>query len=265
MKLKEIKYAAFDLDGTLLDEKGRLFEGVKQGIELIVKNAITPIIITGRTYNSFCSLDLEKTFLNMFDDVVLLNDGNVSFHRKKELLTIKNKLSNKLFPYLYQIYKGNAEFVVEADGKHYASSRQAILKYSMIYMIPRKYMHLVDLDKEILEGITNIFVFPQKKIDLSKLTEQFTCNISDIDFLNAMVITPCNSCKGVALEYHLREYFAEKNLQHVIAFGDGYNDCIMLRNCKVGVAVQRSHEAAIEHSNFHLDQPIGEFLYKIFS
>ncbi|MBJ8030417.1 HAD hydrolase family protein [Bacillus cereus group sp. N21] len=264
MKFEGIKYAAFDLDGTILDEKGKLFDGVNQGIKLLVSKSITPIIITGRTYDSFRGLRLEKEFLKMFNDIVILNDGNVFFHRGTGSLTIKSVLSSMLFPFIYSLLHDKAEFVIEADGKHYASNRQAVLKYSMIYMVPRNYIHVVNFNQQNFGGITNIFVFPPDKIDLSMLTKRFACNVAYIDYLNTVVITPSNTCKAVALKKHLREHFDETSLQHIVAFGDGYNDRNMLRNCKIGIAVEKSHKDAVEHCDYHLDQPIGKFLHKTF-
>ncbi|MCY7540832.1 HAD family hydrolase, partial [Bacillus pumilus] len=63
LNLCEIRFAAFDLDGTLIDDRGELIGDVHGAVNMLRQRGIIPIIMTGRTYDSFFSLDLDPSLL----------------------------------------------------------------------------------------------------------------------------------------------------------------------------------------------------------
>ncbi|MGE6631473.1 HAD hydrolase family protein [Bacillus sp. NPDC077027] len=258
-----MKFAAFDLDGTLINEKGQLIGDVQGAVKKLRHKGITPLIITGRTYDSFFSLDFDPSFLNLFHHAVLINDGNVTCHHQERTFTVRNILEPSLCQHLVSLLDGKAEFVIEASGKHIASSKSARLKYSMLYMLPRGRIEVGDIRQHSFEHVTKLFVLSADKMDVAKEVSHFNCHVADAHFLNAKVISPKGICKAALLKQHLIEYFGEQNLERVIAFGNGYNDRLLLKQAKCGIAVQDSHPSAIELCDIHLEESIPEFIQKV--
>lgn len=261
--LRSIRFAAFDLDGTLLGRSGELFPGVMQGIEALVKANVTPIIVTGRTVDSFMSLRLADDFLDLFDDEVICAGGNVVVNRKTGVISVHATLPDGLFSDVNRWPFGNADFVVEMNGRHYARSKLAALLYSLLYGVPRSLISIMDFTMTRPQCVSRLVVLPRKPIPRDQLNIE-GCSVTFEPQWHAVAITPGGTCKAEGLVRLLSRKYGEADLDHVIAFGDGRNDCMLLRRSRVGVAVQGSHEEAVAAADVHLDGPIGTSLISMF-
>ncbi|MER3114788.1 HAD hydrolase family protein [Bacillus altitudinis] len=263
LNLRKIKFAAFDLDGTLIDDRGELIGDVHGAVNMLRQRGIIPIIVTGRTYDSFFSLDLDRSLLALFHHDVLLNDGNVICHHEKKTFEVKQYVDAALCQQIITSLDGKAEFVMESHGKHVASSKSAKLKYCMLYSFPREKIEVGHKKEFNFERVTKLFILPKEKVDLARQLKDCHCDVADAQFLNAQVISPKGICKADMLEHHLFDCFGERDFDRVIAFGNGHNDRLMLKKAKWGLAVQDSHPSAIELSDVHLQEPISDYLFKV--
>ncbi|QPA52723.1 HAD-IIB family hydrolase [Lysinibacillus sphaericus] len=259
-----IKFAAFDLDGTLLNEQGKLIRDVHNGLHNLVCQGIVPFIVTGRSLDSFLSLELSDEFLSLFNENILCSDGNILFNREKKEIKVYSSLKRELLYFIDDYYKNQAEYIVEVDGIHYATSKEAVLKYSMVFSTKRNKIKLLDLQTLNFNSLTEIIIFPHKKTSEISLPLYIKpwCNTQHMKYFNSTILLPRDICKATGLVNFLKEEFGNQNLNHVIAFGDGRNDTTLLKESKIGIAMNISHEEAIANCDIHLDVSIGEFLNK---
>lgn len=260
LNLCEIKFAAFDLDGTLIDDRGQLMGDVFGAVNMLRQRGIISMIVTGRTYDSFFSLNLDPSLLALFHYHVLLNDGNVICHHQEKTFDVKQYIDADLCQQIISLLDGKAEFVIESHGKHVASSKSAKLKYSMLYTFPREKIEVGHKKELSFSHVTKLFILSKEKIDLAHQLRHCQCDVADAQFLNAQVISPKGICKADMLRHYLLERFGERNLDRVIAFGNGHNDRLLLKKAKWGLAVQDSHPSAIELSDVHLQESIYDYL-----
>lgn len=262
LNLREIKFAAFDLDGTLIDDRGQLIGDVHGAVNILRQRGIIPMIVTGRTYDSFFSLNLDPSLLHLFHHDVLLNDGNVVCHHQKKTFDVKQYLDSALCKQIISLFDRKAEFVMESNGKHVASSKSAKLKYCMLYTFPREKIEVGHKKEFHFDRVTKLFILPKETIDIAHQLRDCYCEVADAQFLNAQVISPKGICKADMLGHHLLDCFGESDLGRVMAFGNGHNDRLLLKKAKWGVAVQDSHPSAIELCDVHLKEPIYNYLLK---
>ncbi|PEC08081.1 HAD-IIB family hydrolase [Bacillus toyonensis] len=262
LKKQKIKFAAFDLDGTLLDANGKLFVNTIQGLIAMRNQDIKMFIVTGRTIDSFLSLSLPIEFLELFNENIICNDGIILYNTKTKLVKSHSSISSDVFLKTIENLTNKNEIVIEIDGKHFSPEKAPALKYSMLFKINRGAITIKEQKINSTKNLTKIVMFPQqnevkKIVDSLKNTE---CNVKELKFLHAIEITPKETCKATGLLNFLSERHNINNLNSVIAFGDGINDCTLLKKSKIGVAVNNSHPKAIENSNVQLNQSLGEYL-----
>src|SRR5689334_10789018 len=77
------RFAAIDLDGTILTAEGRATEDMRRGLAALRGLGVRLIVATGRSPWSFASLRLDPALLELFEPVLVLHDGDVIFHRER--------------------------------------------------------------------------------------------------------------------------------------------------------------------------------------
>lgn len=251
---------AFDLDGTLINSKEEIFAGVIEGLEILRAKGLRLVIVTGRTPIEFKKLSLPDSFISLFQNKVICNDGNTEYDittgKTCGLHTFEEAFLYKILPFV----KLWGSFVLEKNGKLYASNREALLKISMLFQISRASVELYNENLIIPIHVTHIYIFPK---DNQSKAELFRINIPNVgiresEFFEMVKLFPKNSCKARGLKIVLQ--CQGITLDEVIAFGDGENDISLFIACKLGVAVQQSVESLIRIADFHLNTSLGEFL-----
>ncbi|MEI3896113.1 MULTISPECIES: HAD-IIB family hydrolase [Bacillus] len=255
--LKGFKFAAFDLDGTIVNERGEISQNIEKAILKLRKSGITPIIATGRVLQSYKNLFSSNRYNKLFHNKIVCHDGNILYEEGK--ITILKKIDLDFFWSIFYSLKSSADFVVINNGECFAETKSAALKYSMVYRINRSQIIVKSFDEINLNGLSNVYVFPKDKDKQISINYFSNYNVKPISYLNAFKITP-NVNKADGLIKLLATDFHEKNLEKVIAFGDGENDVQMLNNCAIGIAVQNSHPAAINCSTYSINIPIEKFI-----
>lgn len=252
----QLRYAAFDLDGTVLDDDGNLFEGVEEGIAALRGYALVPIVVTGRSYGSFRSLNLPEDFLALWDDGFLLSDGNVLLERATRTISCRTALSSEVLRSL--LAHGCSDLVAEYAGEPIALSRRAALQFALAYRLPRSNLQ-IDMTPRLSAPLTRVTVFSDHDLTRRALGD-LPYVLSRIQPYGASVVRPEGTCKALALAAYLKHRFGETSLDRVVAFGDGENDTSLLASAALGVAVQGSCHDAISQCALHLTEPLGVFL-----
>jgi hypothetical protein len=235
------RYAAFDLDGTLLDAESNLVSGALDGVRRLAALGLRAFLVSGRSSVSFRRLRLPD---GLFEADVLLSDGDVLLGAG-----LTRSLPDDV-PELLRA-KGVADFVVEQpDGPH-ASSRAAALAYAMAYRLPRGLVAVAPVTGPA--GAIVAFADPALLSGLPARAEV-------LNHLGAVVLRPLGSCKANALGEVLSRRFGEAGLRGVIAFGDGPNDACLLGTAGFGVALT---DVAARHASIRLTEPLGDYLARL--
>lgn len=257
---------AFDLDGTIINECGELYPGVHDGVRKIKNKGLKCIIITGRNVQSFQSLSLSIEFLELFEDCILCEEGNVVYNWKNKKITIRNSLPVNTFSNVFDnINKLN--FVWISNGKLFFSNRSALLYYCALYNIKNCNTAKDDIEEEKKEynNITFLLLFI-KNHDI----EEFIDTESDkyqseliSGKLSRLKISPINTCKSVNLNGFLKKQY-RLNLNNVISFGNDHKDYNLIKNSGLGIAVENCTSDLINVADIHLNKPIGLSLQNLF-
>ncbi|MGW7466953.1 HAD family hydrolase [Streptomyces xantholiticus] len=242
-----LRYAAFDLDGTLLDATGGAPQAVVAGISRLRGLGLLPIIITGRSLPSFQRLTEIGPLLALCHLEVLLEDGDIVLDRVGGGCRMVAELPPSA---VERVVQDCADVVGSCDGRLIASSRRAAAAYSMAYGIPRR-----DIDIAPLTGpTTRLVVLDGAPSDLPGTQRR------SLRAFGATLLTAAGRGKAVGLTDLLIERFREHGLSQVMAFGDGDNDADLLAASRIGIAVQGCSPAAHAAARIHLERPLGAYL-----
>ncbi|WP_225809595.1 HAD hydrolase family protein [Streptomyces spinosus] len=252
-----LRFAAFDLDGTLLAVDGTFRPGLTRRFLGLRRQGVVPLLVTGRTAGSFRHVDPDGAHLGALEDRVLLSDGNVVLDRATGALTTLRSLPAAAFGRLAGA--GLSNLVAELDGALIATSRRAALQYTRGYALPRSEV-VVDPGLDCAAGtLTGVTVFDSCP-DLDALLTGVPHEIDRIGAFGAAVVRPEGTCKASGLAEYLSRYWGRSGLDTVVAFGDAHNDGCLLGSAALGVAVAGADEVAVRHSDIRLTEPIEAFL-----
>lgn len=250
-------FAAFDLDGTLLTLNGLLEDNIEHGLRNFISIGVKPIIVTGRPLDSFQSLNLKSDILSLFQDIIICQDGNVFYNTKSNEVEAYKYISSSYFLELYTQFSEDIDFIINLNGRCYAQSKNALLKYSMIYRTNRKLINIESFSNLELKNIIDIYIFPHKEFTFY-IPENKSYEFKKLPFLNAVRVKPRVS-KAEGLLRLLSKEYNINDLSKVVAFGDGRNDIPMLKECGLGITVCSSHPEAVKHSDITLKSSLGDF------
>lgn len=261
LAISNYEVAIFDLDGTLIDESGSKFEDIDIGLDNLLSKGLKIILATGRSVPSIKSIKEKYSFFQYFYPKIVCNDGNTIYDTYSEHVITLNFLNRNFFREFYAQTKDRAGVVIEAGGKLFADSREAKTKMSMLYKeIGRSSITQIDFHQLQSLEISEIHVFP---IHESILLDIFYpgSKIKSLNFFNCIKIIPEESCKSNGVIYLLNEL--GYHFSQAIAFGDSLNDCNLLKQSQIGVAVENSVSELVQIADIHLNGPIGAFLCKL--
>ncbi|MFI7110340.1 HAD hydrolase family protein [Nonomuraea sp. NPDC050227] len=251
---RTLRFAAFDLDGTVLDRSGRFVAGLDAGLRRVRGSGLIPIIISGRSYQSFLLLALAANTIELWDHCVLLDEGDVVYDRANDNLHYRRVLPAHTVATLLGL--GQSDLVVQWRGTHHASSARAAAAFAMAYELPRVGIR-VGLPPESARP-TRVTVFGTHSDLCTAVGSEVDVDV--IRPFGATVLRPRSAGKAASLAAHLAAAFGEPDLTRVIAFGDGDSDASMLAACRIGVAVAGSSAAALAAASIQLDHDLPGFL-----
>jgi hydroxymethylpyrimidine pyrophosphatase-like HAD family hydrolase len=252
-----LRFAAFDLDGTLVDAEARFFDGTLDGVAGLRARGVLAFIVSGRSVESFRRLRIALDVVRIFDSAVLLSDGDVCLNSADLTVDHARTLPADVAGHL--LAAGIEDLVAEGPDGFRASSRTAALAYALAYRLPRNVI-AVDTTLGLAVGHSTAIVAFGEQVALSGALSGLPVRLQPTYGRGAVVIRPAGSCKASALVRLLHRRFGEVDLSRVVAFGDGANDACLLGAAALGVAVPGGDELAVTHADLTLTGSLGDFL-----
>lgn len=256
MDLSNVRLAAFDMDGTLLNRNSQMTEATKEACRLLQSSGCKLVLSTGRTYAS--ALIPVDHF--PFDGYVCSNGAAIhemdgSLIKSSPLpvdivIDAVHKIRQK--PIYYELHdtesnrwmirddRERIETLLDDDTSLEGLSLRRFSFYKLARLVELE--ELLDKIKSNEAKIVKLFIWHRDPEQLQWVSEQLAAwsevaTITSSGELNVEVIA-----KGVSKWQGLR-YFCEKwNLtaEQVAAFGDADNDLDILTNVGVSVAMENA-------------------------
>ncbi|MER5431777.1 HAD hydrolase family protein [Streptomyces sp. NPDC002588] len=252
-----IRFAAFDLDGTLLDADGCFRPNIAERLSGLRRRGLVPLVVSGRSVTSFLRVDPGGGTLAALEDHVLLGDGNVLLRRGTGEITVLRRLPDAALTRLLD--HGVTDLVAEIDGTQLAWSRRARLRYAHAYDVPRSCLGLHSSRTVPSGALTGIAIF-EPLATPTEILAGLPHEWDRISSFDALLIRPHGTCKATGLADYLTRYRAPAGLQEVVSFGDAYNDGCLLGSSGIGIAVSNADSIAARYSDLQLREPVEDFL-----
>ncbi|MDO4500535.1 MAG: HAD-IIB family hydrolase [Erysipelotrichaceae bacterium] len=228
-----------DLDGTLIPETFAASKEALECINEVIESGNEMVIATGRTRNGIKLSGIDKPIYKIVMNGALIID-------KKGNIIFQNTIDESIVEKLYNKFKlANIEFVT-AEKSYFTISKEKYLdEYSKWDVWSRK-----TEKKGALEGLLANYVFDSKledfkdkvlKINILELNEEKRKqNIKYVNSVKELINTPFDYRVLELNNRSISKYSAISYLQklegwkdgEMYAFGDGENDCEMLKNIK---------------------------------
>ena len=260
-----IKLVAIDLDGTLLHSDHKLSDFTKETLRELHKNGVFISIATGRSVSSI------QKYIN---ELGLDNVPCVGFNGATGVKLSPNQAT------VETIFLSSIPSLKTKELLHYASENNVVAQYyngktSEIFAVP-----LNDEHKDLMKRYSDLVGYAQ-----TKLEDYETC-VAETDPAKILLMTnqPDALIKDIEIKFGKEAFHTIRGSPHpffveflepgvdkgsaltkicqaldiditnnVAAFGDGDNDCEMLRKVKYGVAMANARDVTKACANHVLD------------
>lgn len=232
----EIRLAAMDMDGTLLDSQKRLpadfMDWVKRHPE------IKTVIASGRQYYT-----LVKDFIPVKDRLIYIAENGGFVFEKGEMLYSNEMNKEDILECLKLVdtIKGLTPILCGAESAYMRPAKEHILREVSVY-----YDHLQETenlyDTAMRDVIVKIAVFADEKAaevsmkHFKDIKPHLAAVLSGDSWID---ISNCTVNKGIAVDFIQKKYGIERSQS--MAFGDYLNDAELLRNCGESYCMKNGH------------------------
>jgi Cof subfamily protein (haloacid dehalogenase superfamily) len=268
-RLREIDLVVFDVDGTLLNDKGEIGEKTKQLIRDLKKQGVIFSFASGRLHSALMPIAEELNILVpliSLDGTVIKSSISKEFvyrsflkqnHVKKAIELSENFLVNIALCHANAIYFTESNSVIP----------KLIDKYGAVYEQVKSYEDYTSETLEIVFAGDNRRAVEYLR---DKFTFPFTlgCSISffrshTYDEIYYLEVRRSGSSKGKALMRLIKHL--EIDILNTAVIGDWYNDISLFETDAIKVAVQNSiseikRKADIVLKKTNNDDGVSEFL-----
>ena len=250
----EVRWCVCDLDGTLLDSKGRLGEENVTALKKLMTRGVDVILATGR-----CDLFVREFFdkLGLFQPVISCNGGLVRNVVTGEILyrkVIGAALAAKLTDFCLQNGYDTLAYTDEhvyflAGSKKVGVYHRYNAEVESAFQVPLREVHCVDdlpLEDVIKFLISGINPEIALRIQAELEGEHSLSMVQSMPDVLDIMAEGVN--KGEALEL-----LAEKlgmDLSRTVVFGDNHNDISMLKLAGIPITVANAEAAVKELAKF---------------
>jgi Cof subfamily protein (haloacid dehalogenase superfamily) len=239
---------AVDIDGTLLDSKGKLTEGTKKAIKAGVEKGLIFTICSGRPIQGVESLNQE---LSLDLPFITYNGAMVVMGKSREILYEKGLPQKNAREIIELGRKYNTTIIIWSDNRLFAFElNERVKDYKRISNVEP--IIISDADEIIKKGITKIIWYDEPE-KLKKYQNEIGKYLSDgVNYHTSRPIflefVDRNASKAIAME-KLGEHFGIKQSE-MIAIGDGFNDLSMIEYAGLGVAMANSEAGVKEKADY---------------
>lgn len=245
--MTKYKWCVCDMDGTLLNSQGSISEKNEAALKKLQSKGMEVIIASGRTDLMVKSYVKQ---LGLTGSVISSNGGLIRNIKTGEILYSKLIEKSVVREILSYCIENNVDFLLYTLDMVYGNEGNPLMhKYekrneelSENLKAPLSYLYNIsEIDNiDVLKVLLVCREQPERIIELQKhfsKNKRITAVSSAVGLLDIMA---SNISKGSALKI-----LAEKmgiDLNHVIAFGDNYNDVEMLKCVGMPIAVENAVE-----------------------
>lgn len=247
-----IKLFAFDIDGTLLDNKSKVPDSSIEALKKLDDAGIKVVLASGRV---FSSVKYNQNLLNIRGPIVATNGSLISLDGRDIYKTYP--LEEDKLKQLYEFCISNKLDFHIYDDENYYTNRVNLEKikhleidnnYGMNYQVNLIYKN--DPISYLIENNKKAVKFQISGIDDIDLSRNEIVKILNNDFSDSLYITSSgfsqleignkNATKWSSIEEICEILGINKN--EVAAIGDAHNDIPMVSNAELGFAMGNAKE-----------------------
>lgn len=247
-----IKLFAFDIDGTLLDNKSKVPDSSIEALKKLDDAGIKVVLASGRV---FSSVKYNQNLLNIRGPIVATNGSLISLDGRDIYKTYP--LEEDKLKQLYEFCISNKLDFHIYDDENYYTNRVNLEKikhleidnnYGMNYQVNLIYKN--DPISYLIENNKKAVKFQISGIDDNDLSRNEIVKILNNDFSDSLYITSSgfsqleignkNATKWSSIEEICEILGINKN--EVAAIGDAHNDIPMVSNAELGFAMGNAKE-----------------------
>lgn len=246
------KLIAFDIDGTLVDDRKNILPGTFSSIQKAMDAGIIVAICSGRPYYGTGRYARELGLAQRGGYVIAFNGGQIVSCRDE------NVIYNEVI--FQEYYSEIVDFAKKENVTlmYYADKTVVSDNPDDIYLAITSKNNAMPIEKtdDILKSAgnhVNKFMMLAEGKKLSEVEKRFVekmgdrvCAFRSEDFF--LEIVP----KGIDKAFGLRK-LAEKlgiSREEIMAFGDGYNDVGMIEYAGLGIAMKNSKPPVLEAADY---------------
>lgn len=255
----DVKLIALDLDGTVLNSKGKLSEETKEGLMTVMDNGVNVCIASGRAFDSLPEEVLEVPGIKY---AITSNGAAIYKTKNKELIKAYKLLADSvdLILSMSKKYK-RITFECFINGTAYADKAyiyDPLIVGDNVRSVEyiRKTRHQVDNIVEFISNnkenldCMNIILGDQ---DIRKdIIEEISSKTSDVYITSAspvMLEFSYKDCGKAAGLRFLSDYLGiDRDL--IVAFGDADNDIDMIKFAGAGIALSNACQALKDEADY---------------
>lgn len=251
MKQLNIKLICSDIDGTLLD-KNRELSSKTIDVFSAIKDNYPCVLISSRMPKSLRQLQKE---LDIQKDPIIAYNGSLILWEDQTLFSqeIPFSLLEKMAKYIeattihLSLYHKD-EWVVPAND--YWAKREAHNTKVDPSIAPLE-QTLANWKKREISAHKVMCMGEKEEIDV--LYQQLQLHLNEINAYRSkstyIEVSHIEQDKASALALLLKEKYPQIEMNHVVAFGDNYNDVTLLEKVGLGVAVANAREEILANAN----------------
>ena len=261
--MKNYKLIVTDMDGTVLGENHQITDENKIALKEAEKMGVKVVFATGRFHDS------AKDHVNFLEEVmpIISSNGSIIKHPITNEVLYSNFIDKDIcLEIMDTIDKYNLKYQIYTDEKILQKYETEEEMKSMKEFIAKNFSDKTEITfkKDLREDVKNSKVLKFNIMEMEK-PELLNQARADLKFIKNIEVTSSwkdnleimneGSHKGKAIEY-LSDLLGIDR-EHIIAFGDNYNDLSMIEFAGTGVAMGNAEEDVKKIAN-HITSRNGE-------
>lgn len=244
MKKNSVRLLASDIDGTLLDSKGRLTDRTKKVLLEAHRRGIHTVIATGRAFTALPedikSLpSVEYVITSNGTSIFSLSDGHRIYGIDMPKTLVRSVYGIFCqYPYPVEVFIEGQAYTTRA---YYECPEAFGISGMSAGYVRRTRQPVADMggfiEKNIehIEGMDIVIDNSQAREKIRKETEALKDIYVTTSAAHYIEVAKGGCSKASALSYLAQKLYV--SLSEAVAFGDGENDIEMLKECGIGAAV----------------------------
>ena len=245
-----IKMIGLDLDGTTLNDNGKLSDYTRSVLHKAMDKGIHIVVTTGRT---FASLPEEILSISELEYIITSNGAHITRMADREVIYSKyipsEAIENlaevvKKQGYSIEIFTGGRAYMEKSEYEFYKNSKESYRDIAYIVRTRNPVENLIGFMLEHKDKIENVNI-NFEDLDDKKRAKAILEGIGDVtltsSFIHNWEIGGGSTSKGNALCALAGELGIDPS-EELLACGDSPNDISMIRQAKIGICVENGTE-----------------------